>query len=283
MTKALIINADDFGLTNSINLGIIKAFKNGVVKSASLMVTGSAFDNAVKLINTFPDLDIGLHLTLTDEKPALKPHYIKSLANSNGRFFPLSAFLLRYWGRKIKKEEIELELRAQFEKAMVSNLKITHVDSHNHIHVLPAILDITIKLCKEFNIKYIRYPSEKIRLRYLFSIPSKRVLLMCAIRILLINAENKIKKTGLKSTRFFFGFLNSGNLRTRDVKRMISSLKNGLSELMVHPGETGNELLSKYGRWNYDWERELDILTQEDIKTLLEENSVNLLRFKDLY
>lgn len=282
MTKALIVNADDFGLTSSINSGIIRAFKEGVVKSTSLMATGRAFNDAVKLTRIYPDLDIGLHLTLTNEKPILIPDYIKSLVDKNGNFFPLSIFLLRYFIRKIRKEEIKLELRAQFEKAIDSDPKITHIDSHNHIHILPCILDITIKLCKEFNIKYIRYPSEKIALKHIFSGFFKRTLLMCIVKILLINAGDKIKKAGLNSTQFFFGFFNSGNLKMGDIEKIIFSFKNGLSELMVHPGEVDNELLTKYSHWNYNWQQEFNLLTQENVKILLKRKLVKQTNFGEI-
>ncbi len=284
MAKLLIINADDFGLTNSINSGIIKAFKEGIVTSASLMVTGPAFNNARELIRTSPDLDIGLHLTLTNEKPILKPEYIKSLVDKNGDFLPLFNFMLKYFMGRINKGELELEIRSQFEKAINSGIKITHVDSHNHIHILGCISGIVIKLCKEFNIKYIRLSDEKIGLEYiLFEFSLKRFLLLCIIKTLAINARSEIKKAGLKSTQFFFGFLNSGNLKIGNIKKIISSLKDGLSEFMVHPGKLNNELAARYGNWNYNWEGELDLLTQQAPKILFEKKSIIKSNFKNLY
>lgn len=284
MAKLLIINADDFGLTNSINSGIIKAFEEGTVASASLIVTGSAFDNAKELIRIFPDLDIGLHLTLTDEKPVLKPEYIKSLVDKNGNCLSLSNFLLKYFTGRINKGELELEIKAQFQKAINSGIKITHLDSHNHIHILGYILGIVIRLCKEFDIKYIRLPDERISPEYILSgFSLKRFLSLCIIKILAINTRNKIKGAGLKSTRFFFGFLNSGNLKIGNIKKIITSLKDGISELMVHPGKLNNELAARYGNWNYNWEGELNLLTQQTTKILFKRSSITKGNFKNLY
>lgn len=284
MAKQLIINADDFGLTESINSGIAKACETKALSSASLIAAGRAFNHARKLIARLPGLDVGLHLALTSEKPVIKPEGIKSLVNKNGYLFPLPVFLLKYLLGRISKEEIELELEGQFVKAINSGIRITHVDGHNHIHILPCILKITIKLCKKFNIRYIRVPREKVPLNSAFAkAPLLRLILMCIIAILAINSKNKIKKSGLNYTRFFWGFLNSGNLKLDYIQRIILSLKDGVSELMVHPGELDEELKAKYGHWKYNWESELHILTQKAVKTLLKTNSVTQTNFKELY
>lgn len=282
--KGLIINADDFGLTEGINSGIISLFVRGVVKSASLMVTCGAFNNAIELIRRFPELDVGIHLVLIDEKPVCEPPHIKSLVCKKGHFFSVTHFLFRYFLGRIKKKDLEKELRAQFHRAINSGIKITHIDSHKHIHILPGILDIIIKLSREFNVKFVRCSDEGMGLKYMLSssrINFKRLIVVYPIKILAKIAKEKLRKAGLDFAVSFFGLFNSGNLRLIDIEKMSTSLKGGISELMVHPGNIDDELMLKYGQWRYDWQREKDLLAQENVSILFKEKSISLLSFND--
>ena len=84
--KQLIVNADDLGLTPGVNRGILRAFQDGIVTSASLLVTGSAFEEAVALAWQNPELDVGLHLTLVEERAVLGREILPTLVDETGRF-----------------------------------------------------------------------------------------------------------------------------------------------------------------------------------------------------
>src|SRR5687768_15240366 len=117
VTRAVIFNADDFGLTPGVNAGIVEAHRCGLVCSASLMVTTPGFDDAVTLACAQPGLDLGIHLALTRVEPALPPDRISSLVRPGGQFHSLPVMLRRLVSRRIRRDEVEQELRAQIERA----------------------------------------------------------------------------------------------------------------------------------------------------------------------
>lgn len=138
--KILIVNSDDFGLSHSINQGIVKCFKDGIVTSASILTNGKAFEEAVMLTKE-NHLNTGIHLTLTDGQPVSKSKYIPTLVDKN-TYFPRSYvdFSLPYFRLKISSKDVETEFRAQIEKFLETGLKPTHVDGHQHIHMFPRSL-----------------------------------------------------------------------------------------------------------------------------------------------
>ena len=165
MTARLIVNADDFGLTEAVNRGIIRAHREGIVTSASLMACGGAFDHAVELARQNPRLGIGVHLTLTQEAPLSDPSSVPTLA-SDGERFPRSIFELvrRYRAGKLDAAEIGRELGAQVDRVVETGLRVTHFDGHQHVHVLPDVLAIAHELGARHGIDAARCPAELLRL-----------------------------------------------------------------------------------------------------------------------
>ena len=160
--KKLIVNADDFGLHSLINQGIIKGHREGFITSTSIMPSADAYEEAVALAQANPKLGIGIHLTLVGGvKPLLPKDKVASLVDLEGRFLPnYVAFAKRLYTGGIKSSELEAELRAQIERALGSGLNITHIDSHQHTHVLPGMNGLVRMLCNEYNIKRERIPKE---------------------------------------------------------------------------------------------------------------------------
>ncbi|MCW7554468.1 ChbG/HpnK family deacetylase [Endozoicomonas gorgoniicola] len=124
----LIFNADDFGLCRGVNLGIIEACQNGVVRSASLMVNMPGSEDAVKLAESAPSLGVGLHLTLTAGQP-LTAH--KELSDHAGNFLRNQDHVAA-----LPAELIEKEFCAQVRRCMQLGITPTHIDSHHHVHRL---------------------------------------------------------------------------------------------------------------------------------------------------
>ena len=134
--KQLIVNADDLGLTPAVNRGIVRAFQNGIVTSASLLVTGGAFEEAVALARQNPKLDVGLHLTLVEERAVLDPDAIPTLVDQSGRFPRTSAeFIRRAILGGISWYEVEREIAAQIALFQKTGLPLSHLDSHQHLHM----------------------------------------------------------------------------------------------------------------------------------------------------
>ncbi|HEV2667612.1 MAG TPA: ChbG/HpnK family deacetylase, partial [Blastocatellia bacterium] len=141
-TRRLIVNADDFGLTNGVNCAIIEGHTRGLVSSATLMANMPAFDAAVRLAKDHPSLGVGLHFNITQGRPVAGASRVGSLIDDRGEFWGTStAFLRRMLAGRLKIEEVVIELRAQIEKALNAGLRLTHVDSHKHTHALPQVCE----------------------------------------------------------------------------------------------------------------------------------------------
>src|SRR4029453_17080244 len=130
---------DDFGLTAGVNAGIVEAHEHGVLGSASLMVTAPAWEDAVAPAKATPNLDVGVHLTLVEERPVLPPERIPSLVH-NGRFWPSHRAVGTRWlqGRG-GADEVQAELTAQLERFEATGLVASHLDGHQHLHLLPGV------------------------------------------------------------------------------------------------------------------------------------------------
>ena len=281
--KQLIVNADDFGLHTLINHGIIKGHREGFITSTSIMPSAAAYDEAVELAQANPNLGIGVHLTLVGGvQPVLPKDKIASLVDAEGRFLPdYVAFAKRFYTGGVKSSELEAELRAQIEKALASNLNITHIDSHQHTHVLPGINGLVRKLCNEYNIKRERIPKEGYTFSGGFAAGLGRKIGRAGLSFCADLAALGANKDGIKHPDYFFGMLAGGHLTAELVGNIIRVLPEGVSEIMTHPGlETAP--LAKLYDWHYTWETELASYLSEENKELQKEKEVQLINFGGL-
>lgn len=164
MALKKIFNADDFGMSRGINQAIAKAYHEGILNSTSIMINLKFVDEALELKKEMPDLNVGLHLNLTNEFPLSNPAEIPLLVDENGKFKHgfVNLFLLSFFKAKELRRQAEIEARAQLEKAIRLGIKLSHVDSHRHIHHIPLIFNLVKKLAKEYNIPRIRVVNENI-------------------------------------------------------------------------------------------------------------------------
>ena len=281
--KKLIVNADDFGLHTLINQGIIKGHREGFITSTSIMPSADAYEEAVELAKANPKLGIGIHLTLVGGvKSVLPKEQVSSLLDAEGRFLPdYVAFAKRFYTGGVKGSELEAELRAQIEKALASGLNITHIDSHQHTHVLPVINGLVRKLCNEYNIKRERIPKEGYTFSGGFQAGLGRKIGRCGLSFCAALAASGADKDGIKHPDYFFGMLAGGHLNAELVGNIIRALPEGVSEIMTHPGLETTPLAKLYA-WHYTWETELASYLDESNKALIKEKSVQLVNFGDL-
>src|SRR5437870_6569975 len=153
----LIVNGDDLGLTHGINAGIERACREGILRSASAMATGSAVADAAQRLQTLPELGVGLHLTLVGERPVCQPEAIPSLADRDGLLPPsYRTFLRRYLLGVIRPRDVLKEFRAQAAVLSSLGLPLDHLDSHQHLHLLPGLVGLAIQIARENGIRWIR-------------------------------------------------------------------------------------------------------------------------------
>ncbi len=278
MQRTLIVNADDFGLSPAINRGIVEAHQQGIVTSCSLVASGRAFADAVDLAKANPSLDIGIHLTLVEERAVLDPHKIPSLVDESGDF-PAHAvdFSKKYLLRRIRSKEIRKELEAQIRKLLDQGIRISHLDSHQHLHILPGIFKLVAQLAKSYQIPIIRLPQEPLKVSGLFQ--RHRVNRNLEQLILWGFCQNA-KRARCQSTQHFRGFSVGGNLTFERLVDILKNLPPGTTELMCHPGL--DEIEAPYRSWNYQHAAELEALTAAESKALLNQLGVRLCSFRDL-
>jgi len=273
----LIVHADDFGIDKETNLGIQYGFNNGILTSTSIMATGEAFDHAIQIARTTPKLDIGIHLTLTETKPLLPTEQVNSLISRSGDFhIHINRFLLQYMTGKINLIEVNNELEQQIKKVLKENISITHIDGHQHIHVLPKIWSITTALAKKYNIPYIRIPNEKIK----FADGQKITGVSRMLQLLILRAFCKRCKTNeFNKDISFFGFLSGGKLNSYSFNYLLNNMpKETVNELMCHPGFNSKH----YSYWRYNKEVELNTLCDDKTKNKIQQNKTQLISYRDL-
>jgi len=159
--KKVIINADDFGLVQGVNEGIIKAHQEGILTSATLMANMPGFKEAVVLAGANPKLGVGVHLNILRGQPVSPTKKVESLLSKELRFIPsVSSLLRRIVWKRINFDEVEREFRAQVEKVLEVGLEPSHIDSEKHIHLIRPLFRIVLKLAKEYKIDKIRFIQE---------------------------------------------------------------------------------------------------------------------------
>src|SRR6267154_366240 len=142
--RRLIVNADDFGFTSGVNRAIVEAHTRGIVTSATLMANGAAFSEASQLAKTVPGMSVGCHVVLIDGQPVLASNQLSTLTNggSANRIFRngLKTFAARAVAGRLNPEEIEAEATAQIRKIQATGITVSHLDTHKHTHLFPAVL-----------------------------------------------------------------------------------------------------------------------------------------------
>jgi predicted glycoside hydrolase/deacetylase ChbG (UPF0249 family) len=273
--KRLIVSADDFGLTEGINEGIIRCAREGIVTSASIMTNMPAFEHAVAQAGQCPGLALGVHLNLVKGRPLLPPEQVSSLVDNKGNFYTLPRFTLKLLTGKIKLAEAEPELRRQVEKALAAGLTVTHLDSHRHFHTYPALLKPVIKMAREYKINKIRCPLG------LSVLPGsiKEFILNTLSR----NARKRLDMAGVSHNDRLFELvkIEGENDYLRAMAAFLESLTDGVTELDCHPGFVTGEL-NGIEAAIHNREKQVKILTDPALPGLLEKYGIRLVNYADI-
>jgi len=275
----LIVNADDFGLSQAVNRGVIAAHRDGIVTSASIMVNAPAFEHALELARAHPALDIGVHLTLTELAPVAPPGTVPSLLGDDGMLLPHALhFVRRYLLGTVRLDEVRTELDAQLARARARGLAISHLDSHQHVHALPGIARVVADLAREHGIRLVRYPLERPFARMLRRAGSVRRLAeqLALSALCMVSPLRRLPRADRFVGFHFGGRLSESNLET--VLRCLPAC--GTVELMCHPAEA--EPGGPHARWGYAGEAERAALTSERIKALVRARGIELVAPRDL-
>ena len=288
--KQLIVNADEFGLTVGVSQGILDAHREGIVTSASLMANGSAFDTAVSISRRTPSLGIGVHLNLTAGEPVSSAHRVRSLVDRDGRLHSSIGRLLRaVISRQVDLAHVEIELRSQIAKVFRAGILPTHLDGHKHVHLLPGVSDIVMRLAAEFSIRSIRCPREVapdlptlLRSGNHQNAVIKQYLAGRIVSGFAQGFREELAKAGLRFPGHFYGLSQTGFLHARGVQDILADLPEGVSELMCHPGYLDEDLVHAGTRLLAQREVEIRALTAPMVKTLAAGRGIQLISYLGL-
>jgi len=260
--RRLVVNADDFGFTHDVNQGIVQAHREGILTAATLMATGAAFDDAVRLARENPALDIGVHLVLVGEPPF--PRTVAQL---------MRALALR----RIRVHE---ELLSQVRRVLDAGLRPTHLDTHKHTHLLPPVLDAVARVSAECGIPWVRRPFD-------FWSPFEGVPwttrgASMALGVVRSRFSHLLAKYACRFTDHFTGFQITGRYTAAQLVSLIHALPEGSTEFMCHPGICGDELRAARTRLKDSRQQELGALTSPEVRASLAEAGVQLVSYREL-
>jgi hopanoid biosynthesis associated protein HpnK len=282
--RLLIVTADDFGLSPSINEAVIQAHAEGILTGASLMVNGGAFEEAVSLARQHPGLEIGIHLSLVRSPAALPHQEAAGLVDAQGNLpgNPVASGF-RYFFKPDIRDLLAREAEAQIRKFLKTGLEPAYLDGHLHFHVHPAVLDILLDLAEKYSIPSFRLPREDlaVNLRIDSSHFLQKMVYAGIYSRLCAHAQKKIRLRGISHPDHFFGLLNSGSLDEAYFLGVIDALKPGVTEIGTHPALG---LPAELERWapDYRYREELQALTSPKVRERLEARGIKLAGYRCL-
>lgn len=275
----VIFNADDLGFSMGINRGIAYCFKRKAVTSTSIFANMPATSHAISLSRKNKISDIGIHLNLTNGKSMTGNN---SLTNKEGGFFNAYILFYRLTLGLVNMQDVDNELKAQIDYIIDKGIFPNHIDFHMYMHSYSSLNNICIRLCSKYGIKKMRhnYDSNLVRdYKRFFDFQYYKLLMIKSIGK---NQRETIKKNGIKTPDYFHGILQmSSKDRFSYFLELIKNLKDGVNEIMCHPGYADKEL-SSYSPYFLQREEELKVLCSPILRKALINRKIHLIGYKDL-
>lgn len=270
--RRLIVNADDFGRSRSINAAVIRAHREGILTSASLMVNEPDFDEAATLAKENPRLGVGLHLTLLMGHSTLPPEKIPGLVNRHGEFSnaPVAVGMKYYFNRGLR-EQLRMEIHAQFDRFRATGLPLDHVNGHLHLHLHPTVFHILMEDAEKLGIRHLRLTRDCLARsrrmthgRWFYRVSHAAIYAWLSHR-----AREPLRQRGIKHAQITFGLLQNACVNEAYVLQLLPELPPGDSELYSHPSlDEANP--------------EFDALVSPRVQELVQKLGVELIRYQDL-
>jgi predicted glycoside hydrolase/deacetylase ChbG (UPF0249 family) len=261
------VNADDFGLSPGVTDGILEAHAAGVVSSVSVLVNAPGWEHAVAALRGATSLGVGLHLNLTAGEPVsegrglVHPH--------TGRFRGLAGLVTRALAGRIDPEHVAKECGAQLARLRATGVRVTHIDSHRHVHALPGVWASVVATARAHAVPFVRVPLEHGAGR-------------ARVKRWAIRAAWRMAARGGPLPRHadrFHGIGLEGDPRFLDrLLALIDRLAPGVTELMVHPGRP-DRVLAAWDSYVAPRAAELAALTSSAVRERLRRGDVCLTHF----
>ena len=289
--RRLIINADDFGLTAGVNRAIIEAHTRGIVTSSTLMATGPAFADAVRLAKETPLLSVGCHVVLIDGVPVLDAARLPTITSRNSRparfGHSLKSFAARALTRRLNPAEIEAETTAQIRKIQSAGISVSHIDSHKHSHLFAAVLRPVLRAALACGVQAVRNPfgpRKPLKSSDLLARPSLwvRYAEVRLLRTLSGKFRDAARRQGMVTPDGTLGIVVTGALDEKLFRAIAAIIPEGTWEFVCHPGYNDADLQQTNTRLSDSRETELRLLTMPEAKRLLEDQGIALISYREL-
>jgi hopanoid biosynthesis associated protein HpnK len=229
--KRLVVTADDFGLSQEVNEAVRRAYREGILTCASLMVGAPAADNAVTMAKA-EGLPVGLHLTLVDGRPVLPPERVPDLVDDRGAFRAgLGGAAARLALSRRARRQARAECEAQIAAFLATGLKLDHLNAHHHFHLHPSVLAIVVELARRHRVPAVRVPFEPV-------VPPYRSALLAATVVpWSLRARHRLRRAGIATNDALFGLYDTESMTEAAWLRIVPRIRSGLTEVYCHPAE----------------------------------------------
>jgi hopanoid biosynthesis associated protein HpnK len=278
--KRLIVNADDFGLSREVNAGLVRAHREGILTSASLMVAEPAAPEAAQFARENPNLDVGLHVVVCKGRSVLGAARLGRAVSASGEFIdkPVTAGMRYYFDKSIRAAMTD-ELRAQVERHLELVGYLNHIDGHLNLHVHPLFADILVDLAVEYKVPCIRLPRERVMttLRLRRDHAARKLVESVMFKTLSRRTSRMMRERGLKSTDELFGLHQSGHLSEQYVVGVLDRIRDGSTEIYFHPAADIGGVPPAAAA-----QREVEILTSARVRNAIERRGIALTTFAEL-
>lgn len=282
--KYLIVNADDFGACASVNRGVLEAHRHGIVSSATILANTPGFEEAAAMAREAPELGVGVHLNLTGGRALSLPARIPTLVRADGTFAHTpGALALALLRGRVALADVEREWGAQIARVRDAGIAPTHLDGHKHVHLLPPLLRVSLRLARECGIRALRAGAEPgVFTRLAPADP--QWYKTCVLSVLGPRARRTVVAAGQRAPDRILGVLDGGRLDSKRLERLLTMGAEGVTELMCHPGYDSPELRRLQAQAGEGYRvaaREVEVraLTAPGLRRILRERGITLIHY----
>jgi hopanoid biosynthesis associated protein HpnK len=282
--RYLIVSGDDFGLSPGVNAGIIRAYRDGILTSASLLVNAPATVAAVAAAVEHPGLAVGLHLALAQGWAAAAPESIPDLVDADGAFgnWPVVSGL-RYFFLPGVRTQLRREIEAQLRRFRSFGLALSHVDGHMNMHLHPVVLDILLELAREYRIGAVRLTRDPLleALRLDARWPLRKAAEGAVFSALACWAAPRLRAAGVRFADRLYGLHQTGAIDERYLTALLARLPPGTTEIYCHPGVLPDAEIT---RWmpGYQHDVEMAALCSPRVRQAVYDHGVTLCNYWQL-
>ena len=279
----LIFHADDFGLSSGINRAIIRSYNDGLLTSTSLVAGGDAAGEAIGLALDNPGLDVGIHLTLCDEHSVLSPGELRSLIPKGAQLPARRKIIRAVLTGRIDYRQVESEWKAQIETCTEAGIRVSHMDSHQFVHIFPGLFPLCLRLAEQYEIPFVRTSDLD-----LVSPGAGYGRLLQWIGLTLYVKFFILPRIPLHINSIpSIGVLKAGGRMDREsILKTLEAIERkkrcNLLEIILHPGTGDVQTRKKYGHWGYAWQKDLKLLLDPVLARAIERKGFGLTSYGEL-